>query len=44
MHRITLPLLRDDNMPLGLQLLTLPNRDAELMAMADWVWQNYETA
>jgi Asp-tRNA(Asn)/Glu-tRNA(Gln) amidotransferase A subunit family amidase len=41
---ITLPLLRDDNMPLGLQLLTLPNRDAALMAMADWVWQNYEAA
>jgi len=41
---ITLPLLRDDNMPLGLQLIGLPGRDAELMAMADWVWQNYEAA
>ncbi len=41
---ITLPLLRDENLPLGLQLIGMPDRDAELMAIADWVWQNYESA
>jgi Asp-tRNA(Asn)/Glu-tRNA(Gln) amidotransferase A subunit family amidase len=41
---ITLPLLRDGDMPLGLQLIALPGQDAELMAMAEWVWQNYESA
>ena len=41
---ITLPLLRDDNMPLGLQLIGIPDRDTELMAIADWVWQHYNSA
>jgi len=41
---ISLPLLKDEKMPLGLQLLGKPDQDAELMAMADWLWQNYESA
>jgi Asp-tRNA(Asn)/Glu-tRNA(Gln) amidotransferase A subunit family amidase len=28
-------------MPLGLQIIGLAGEDARLMAMAEWVWQNY---
>jgi Asp-tRNA(Asn)/Glu-tRNA(Gln) amidotransferase A subunit family amidase len=38
---ISLPLLRDENMPLGLQLIGRAEQDAELMAIASWLWQNY---
>ena len=41
---ITLPLLSDENLPLGLQLIGMPDRDAELLAIAEWVWQNYDPA
>ena len=41
---ISLPLLHDENLPLGLQLIGMPDRDAELMAIADWVWQSYDSA
>src|SRR5262249_56538506 len=37
---ITLPLLQDGHMPLGLQLIGRKDEDADLMALADWVWQN----
>jgi Asp-tRNA(Asn)/Glu-tRNA(Gln) amidotransferase A subunit family amidase len=37
---ISLPLLSDGGMPLGLQLMGRPERDAELMAIAAWVWEN----
>ena len=39
---IALPLLADEGLPLGLQLLGKTNRDADLMAVAQWLWQNYE--
>jgi Asp-tRNA(Asn)/Glu-tRNA(Gln) amidotransferase A subunit family amidase len=38
---ISLPLLADENMPLGLQLIGRKDEDAGLMAIAEWVWQNY---
>ncbi len=38
---ITLPLLADEGMPLGLQLIGGMDRDAHLMAIAAWVWENY---
>jgi len=38
---ITLPLLADTGMPLGLQLIGRTNEDAALMATADWIWQHY---
>ena len=38
---ISLPLLSDDGMPLGLQLVGRKDEDAALMAIAGWVWQNY---
>jgi len=38
---ITLPLLSDDNMPLGLQLIGRKDEDAALMAAAAWAWRNY---
>jgi Asp-tRNA(Asn)/Glu-tRNA(Gln) amidotransferase A subunit family amidase len=28
-------------MPLGLQLIGRKDEDAALMAIAEWVWQNY---
>ena len=31
-------------MPLGLQLIGRQDEDADLMALADWVWQNYDGA
>jgi len=39
---ITLPLLSDEGMPLGLQLIGRSNEDAALMSSADWVWQHYD--
>ena len=41
---ISLPLLQDGHMPLGLQLIGRQDEDADVMALADWVWQNYEGA
>jgi Asp-tRNA(Asn)/Glu-tRNA(Gln) amidotransferase A subunit family amidase len=41
---ISLPLLKDEGLPLGLQLLGLPNRDAELVAQAEWIWRNFDAA
>jgi Asp-tRNA(Asn)/Glu-tRNA(Gln) amidotransferase A subunit family amidase len=38
---ISLPLLADDGMPLGLQFLGRAHDDAALMAIAAWVWQHY---
>jgi Asp-tRNA(Asn)/Glu-tRNA(Gln) amidotransferase A subunit family amidase len=38
---ITLPLLADDGMPLGLQLIGRKDEDAALMAIAAWLWQHY---
>jgi Asp-tRNA(Asn)/Glu-tRNA(Gln) amidotransferase A subunit family amidase len=38
---ISLPLLTDEGMPLGLQLIGHKDEDAALMAIAEWVWQNY---
>jgi Asp-tRNA(Asn)/Glu-tRNA(Gln) amidotransferase A subunit family amidase len=38
---ITLPLLADGGMPLGLQLIGRKDEDAALMAIAAWVWQHY---
>ncbi len=40
---VSLPLLADEGLPLGLQLLGLPGHDAELMAIVEWVWQNYDS-
>ncbi len=38
---LSLPLLRDEKLPLGLQLLGRKDEDADLMAVAEWVWQSY---
>jgi Asp-tRNA(Asn)/Glu-tRNA(Gln) amidotransferase A subunit family amidase len=38
---ISLPLLTDDGMPLGLQLVGRKDEDAALMAIAGWLWQHY---
>jgi Asp-tRNA(Asn)/Glu-tRNA(Gln) amidotransferase A subunit family amidase len=38
---VSLPLLADGPMPLGLQIIGRADEDARLMAMAEWVWQNY---
>jgi Asp-tRNA(Asn)/Glu-tRNA(Gln) amidotransferase A subunit family amidase len=38
---ITLPLLIDEGMPLGLQLIGRKDEDAALMGVAHWVWENY---
>ena len=38
---ITLPLLSDGNMPLGLQIIGRADEDAALMAVAEWAWRNY---
>jgi Asp-tRNA(Asn)/Glu-tRNA(Gln) amidotransferase A subunit family amidase len=38
---ITLPLLADEGMPLGLQLIGRKDEDAALMAAAAWTWENY---
>jgi Asp-tRNA(Asn)/Glu-tRNA(Gln) amidotransferase A subunit family amidase len=40
---ISLPLLSDDDMPLGLQLIGRADEDAHLLAVAQWLWQNYPT-
>lgn len=41
---ISLPLLADTGLPLGLQITGRAGEDAALMAMAAWVWQNYTPA
>jgi Asp-tRNA(Asn)/Glu-tRNA(Gln) amidotransferase A subunit family amidase len=38
---LSLPLLQDENLPLGLQLLGRKDEDADLMAVTEWVWQSY---
>jgi Asp-tRNA(Asn)/Glu-tRNA(Gln) amidotransferase A subunit family amidase len=38
---LSLPLLQDEKLPLGLQLLGRKDEDADLMAVAEWVWQSY---
>jgi Asp-tRNA(Asn)/Glu-tRNA(Gln) amidotransferase A subunit family amidase len=38
---ITLPLLSDADMPLGLQIIGRAGEDATLMAVAEWVWRHY---
>jgi Asp-tRNA(Asn)/Glu-tRNA(Gln) amidotransferase A subunit family amidase len=38
---ISLPLLFDQRMPLGLQIIGHPEQDAHVMAVAQWVWQSY---
>ncbi|MPZ57740.1 MAG: amidase [Rhizobiales bacterium] len=38
---ISLPLLSDEGMPLGLQIIGRSDQDAALMAIADWVWHHY---
>jgi Asp-tRNA(Asn)/Glu-tRNA(Gln) amidotransferase A subunit family amidase len=38
---ITLPLLFDVGMPLGLQIIGRADEDAALMAIAEWIWQHY---
>jgi Asp-tRNA(Asn)/Glu-tRNA(Gln) amidotransferase A subunit family amidase len=38
---VSLPLLADDGMPLGLQLIGRADEDAALMAIAEWVWRHY---
>ncbi len=37
---ISLPLLEDDGMPLGLQLIGRMDEDADLMAVAQWIYGN----
>ena len=41
---ISLPFLSDENMPLGLQLIGRAQEDARLLAVAQWLWQNYPTS
>jgi Asp-tRNA(Asn)/Glu-tRNA(Gln) amidotransferase A subunit family amidase len=41
---ITLPLLSDGGMPLGLQLIGRADEDAALMAIAAWMWHHYASA
>jgi Asp-tRNA(Asn)/Glu-tRNA(Gln) amidotransferase A subunit family amidase len=36
---VSLPLLADEGLPLGLQLIGRADEDADLMAVAAWVWQ-----
>jgi Asp-tRNA(Asn)/Glu-tRNA(Gln) amidotransferase A subunit family amidase len=38
---ISLPFLQDERMPLGLQIIGRADEDAQLMARAHWLWQNY---
>ncbi len=38
---IALPFLQDEHMPLGLQIIGRADEDAQLMAHAHWLWQNY---
>jgi Asp-tRNA(Asn)/Glu-tRNA(Gln) amidotransferase A subunit family amidase len=37
---ISLPLLADEDLPLGLQLIGRADEDADLMAVGAWVWHN----
>jgi len=38
---VSLPVLQDENVPLGLQLIGRADQDADLMARAAWLWQSY---
>jgi Asp-tRNA(Asn)/Glu-tRNA(Gln) amidotransferase A subunit family amidase len=38
---VTLPLLADEGLPLGLQLIGRMDEDADLMAVANWIWRHY---
>ena len=38
---ISLPFLKDEHMPLGLQIIGRADEDAQLIAIADWLWGNY---
>ncbi len=38
---VSLPLLQDEGLPLGLQVIGRMNEDADLMSVAQWVWTNY---
>ncbi len=38
---VSLPLLFDGDMPLGLQIIGRADEDFHLMAVAEWVWHNY---
>src|SRR5262249_55788539 len=38
---VSLPLLADGAMPLGLHIIRGADEDARLMSVAEWVWQNY---
>ncbi len=40
---MSLPLMTDEGMPLGLQLLGGIEKDADLFAVAEWVWSNRGT-
>jgi Asp-tRNA(Asn)/Glu-tRNA(Gln) amidotransferase A subunit family amidase len=40
---ISLPFLADESMPLGLQIIGRAEEDADLMAIVDWLWQNYQS-
>jgi Asp-tRNA(Asn)/Glu-tRNA(Gln) amidotransferase A subunit family amidase len=41
---VSLPLLNDEGMPLGLQIVCRASEDAALLAIAEWVWRNYAAA
>jgi Asp-tRNA(Asn)/Glu-tRNA(Gln) amidotransferase A subunit family amidase len=41
---ISLPLLSDERLPLGLQLVGRAEEDADLMARAEWLWRYYDGA
>jgi Asp-tRNA(Asn)/Glu-tRNA(Gln) amidotransferase A subunit family amidase len=38
---LSMPLLRDEHLPLGLQVLGRKDEDADLLAVAEWLWQSY---
>ena len=38
---VSLPLLADEGLPLGLQLIGRADEDADLVAVAAWVWQAF---
>jgi Asp-tRNA(Asn)/Glu-tRNA(Gln) amidotransferase A subunit family amidase len=41
---ISLPLLSDERLPLGLQLIGRAEEDADLVARAEWLWRHYDGA
>jgi Asp-tRNA(Asn)/Glu-tRNA(Gln) amidotransferase A subunit family amidase len=40
---VSLPLLEDEGLPLGLQLMGRANEDADLLAVSEWIWRNAPT-